>query len=70
MDSSSSRPRSIPTAEDLRAERARQNVPAYIVAARARIHPTRLGRLLRGRITLTPEIAARILSAIRDESKP
>jgi hypothetical protein len=61
-------PSSVPSAEDLRAELARRRLPAYVVGARARIHPTRLGRLLRERITLTPELAARIWRAIHEEA--
>jgi hypothetical protein len=52
------------TAADLRARLARERRPIYIVAARAKIHPVRLGRLLAGRLTLTPALAARITDAI------
>jgi hypothetical protein len=54
------------TAEDLRAELARRRLPAYVLAAKVRVHPVRLGRLLNGRITLPPALAARILRAIRE----
>ena len=49
---------------DLRAAIARSGFPAYVVGARCRINPIRLSRLLRGRELITPEIAARILTAI------
>jgi len=55
------------TAADLRAKLARLRVPVYVVAARVRIHPVRLGQLLNERITLTPAMAARIESAIAAE---
>ncbi|MBM4439641.1 MAG: hypothetical protein FJ027_04405 [Candidatus Rokubacteria bacterium] len=51
-------------AGDLRAEIARRNLPVYVLAARVRLHPVRLGRMLRGRLTLTTEMATRIRSAI------
>ena len=51
-------------AGDLRARLAKERLAIYVVAARARIHPARLGRLLRGRLTLTPAISARIADAI------
>lgn len=55
------------TAADLRAERARRGVPLYILAARVRLHPVRLGRVMSGRLTLTPQLAERILRAISAE---
>jgi len=53
------------TAEDLRAAVARAGTPAYIIGARARIHPMRLSRLLRGHDPIAPDIAARILLAVQ-----
>lgn len=55
------------TADDLRAELARRRLPVYVLAARVRLHPVRLGRLLSRRLTLTPELATRILDGIRSE---
>ncbi len=56
------------TAADIRAEIARRNVPRYILAARVRVHPIRLGRLLNGRLTLTPELAQRIMRGLSHEA--
>jgi len=56
------------THDDLRALRARYNVPVYILAARARIHPVRVSRLLNGRSPLTPELATRLQRAIEAEA--
>jgi len=56
----------VPTAADLRAARARARVPVYILAARVRIHPVRVSRLLHGRIPLRPNVAVRLLAAIED----
>jgi len=52
-------------AADLRAEVARCPVPQYVLAATARIHPSRLSRLLRGHTPITAEVRERILGAIR-----
>jgi hypothetical protein len=59
---------SIPTAADLRALRARRQVELYVLAARARIHPSRLGQYLNGSIEMTPEIASRIALALESEA--
>jgi len=53
-------------AEDLRAEQARRRVPTYILAARVRLHPVRLGKVLNGRVALTPQLAHRILTVLRE----
>lgn len=52
---------------DLRAALARARLPIYVVAARVRIHPVRLGAMLRERIPIPPGMAERILAAVRDE---
>lgn len=54
---------------DLRAALARARLPIYVVAARVRIHPVRLGAILRERIPITPGMAERILAAVREEVK-
>ena len=54
------------SAVELRAAIARSRVPAYVVAARARINPVMLSYLLNERIPLRPDQAERIASAIRD----
>jgi hypothetical protein len=56
------------TPSDLRAAIARSGVPNYVVAARARINPIRLSRLIRGREHLTEVLATRILRAVEHES--
>src|SRR4030095_13739830 len=61
------------TAADLRALLARERRARYIVAARVGINPTRLGRVLNGRLTLRPELALRIAKAVeslRQEREP
>jgi hypothetical protein len=57
-----------PTAEELRARRARYQIPLYILAAHPflRVHPIRLGRMLGGRVGLPPDLADRIASAISE----
>ena len=52
------------TPEDLRAARARAEVPLYMIAPYVGINPRRLGDVLRGRSPLTPELAERVLRAI------
>jgi DNA-binding transcriptional regulator YdaS (Cro superfamily) len=54
-------------ASELRAEIARRQVQVYRLAARVGMHPNNLGQLLRGRRPLSPELAARIERALRDE---
>lgn len=56
-------------ADDLRAELARHGVYGYRVGARVRINPIRFSRIMRGRERLTPELAARIMDAIRKEAE-
>ncbi len=58
-----------PTAADLRAQLARYRIPLYIIGARLRVHPVRLGKMLGGRIALPPALAERILRAIEEESR-
>jgi hypothetical protein len=55
------------SAEDLRAAIARSGIPAYIIGARARVNPIRLSRILRGHVSITDDIAARILLAVEHE---
>lgn len=51
---------------ELRAAIAREQIPLYVIAAAARVHPRRLGAMLRGRIPIPEEIALRILAALRE----
>jgi hypothetical protein len=53
------------SAEDLRAEVARRRVRLYDLAARAGMHPGRLGALLNERLPLRPEVAERVAEALR-----
>jgi hypothetical protein len=58
----------MPTPAELRARIAFLRLPLYIVAARAGMHPTRLGMVLNERLPLRPELAAKIVSAIAEET--
>ena len=57
------------TAVELRAAIARSGIPAYVIGGRARIHPTHLSRLLRGREFVSQTVAARILAALEIEQE-
>jgi len=61
-------PQTIPaeSAVELRAEIARQMVPIYRLAPRVGLHPAHLGQVLRGRRSLSPELAARIRAALSE----
>ncbi len=52
------------TAADLRAMVARRQIPLYQLAARVNLNPQRLGQMLRERIPLSPEVAARLHEAL------
>jgi plasmid maintenance system antidote protein VapI len=54
------------SAEELRAEIARRMVPIYQLAPRVGLHPAHLGQVLRGRRTLTPDLAMRIRAALSE----
>lgn len=54
----------LPTAADLRAERARKQLPIFVLASKVGVHPFRLGQLLNGRRTLTPAMARKIAAAL------
>ncbi len=58
------------TASDLRAERARQQVPIFILAGRLGAHPFRVGQLLNERRPLTPRMASKIARALGLPSRP
>jgi hypothetical protein len=55
----------VPSAEDLRAERARKQIELYVLAERVGVHPGRLGALLNERLPLRPAVAERIAEALR-----
>jgi plasmid maintenance system antidote protein VapI len=57
------------TVQDLRAAIARSGQYIYIIAARARINPITLSRILNGHVPLTQQTALRILSAIEEEQR-
>jgi hypothetical protein len=59
----------MPTAEDLRAERARRRVPVYRIAAVLGWHPNKLSGYLNATTPLDPDNAQRILRAIA-EARP
>ncbi len=54
---------------DLRAALARARLPIYVIAARVRIHPVRLGAMLRERIPIPPGMTELIFAAVREEVK-
>jgi plasmid maintenance system antidote protein VapI len=58
----------IPTADDLRSERARQQVPLYQLAARISLNPSRLSSYLNGRLPMPDDVALRIQQALRPET--
>lgn len=55
------------SADDLRSDLARFQRRIYDIAPLVRMHPARLGQVLRGKLPLSPELAARISAAIRGE---
>ncbi len=57
------------TAADLRAEIARHQVHLFVVGGLARIHPRRLTELLREQRALAPDVAERIMRAIREAAQ-
>ena len=56
------------SAADLRAAIARSGRHAYLIAARARINPIRLSRIVRGHERITEALATRILAACQHEA--
>jgi hypothetical protein len=55
-----------PSAADLRAAIARADLPIYIAAALAGMHPNRLSAYLGGRAPITAEIGQRVLRAVSE----
>jgi plasmid maintenance system antidote protein VapI len=55
------------TLDELRFEILRRDVRLYRLAARLDVHPSRLGRMLRGREPLSESLAARIREQIEAE---
>jgi plasmid maintenance system antidote protein VapI len=53
-----------PSAADLRSDLARFDRRIYDIAPVVKMHPARLGQVLRGKLPLSPELAARIYAAI------
>jgi plasmid maintenance system antidote protein VapI len=53
--------------DELRFEILRRDVRLYRLAARLDVHPSRLGRILRGREPLSQDLADRIKAAIEAE---
>jgi hypothetical protein len=64
---------SIAHGSDVRAELARHRLPAYLLAARVRMHPARLARYLNRSLPLPEDLATRIQAAlgelIREEDR-
>ena len=55
------------SAADLRAERARLQIPIFILASRVGMHPFRLWQILNERRALTPAMARQIAKALYDK---
>jgi plasmid maintenance system antidote protein VapI len=53
-----------PTPADLRALVARKRVHLYEIAPQVGINPTHIGRMLNGRVSMTDDIAQRIMAAL------
>lgn len=53
---------------DIRSALARYELPLYVLAARVRVHPVRLGQMLRGRRPLPPALAEQLLREIAREA--
>jgi hypothetical protein len=58
-----------PTPADLRAALARHRIPLYLVSARLRIHPIRLGKMIGERVAMPSGLADRIMRAIEEEAR-
>jgi len=56
-----------PAAAELNAIRERLRIPFYVLAPAARMHPSRLARMLAGREMMPTEIARRIEHALAAE---
>ena len=56
-------------AADLRSDLGRFQRRIYDIAPLVQMHPARLGQVLRGKLPLSPELAARISAAIRGEER-
>jgi lambda repressor-like predicted transcriptional regulator len=52
------------TPADLRAERARRQVPLYQLAGRVQVHPNTLGRMLAEKIPMPEAVARRVAEAL------
>lgn len=50
---------------DIRAELARRRIAIFQIAAAVGVHPVRLGRMLNERVPLPPQVAQRLLEALR-----
>lgn len=59
---------SVISSNDLRARLAHHGVYGYRIAARIRINPIKLSRILNGHVPLTDDLAVRILRAIEEEA--
>jgi hypothetical protein len=53
------------SAEDLRAERARQRIPVYKLAAIVSVHPGRLSRMLNEQIKMPEDVARRVAEVLK-----
>jgi len=58
------------SASDLRAERARKQLPIYLLSAAVGMNPNRLGGILNERVPLTSDVARRIAHALTNVRRP
>lgn len=59
----------VPSADDLRALVARQQVTRYQLAAKVGVHPGRLGQMLNGKLPLPTELAERLSEVLMTTSE-
>ena len=59
-----------PSPADLRALLARERVAVYLVAARVRVHPSRLSAMLHERVPMPADLAAELAGVIRGQAAP
>lgn len=56
----------IPSVDDLRAERARKQCPLYVLAPKVGMNPNRLGAMLNGRLPMPDAVAQRVAEALEE----
>ena len=59
----------IDTTRELRGKIAEQQILRYRLAADVGVHPARLGQMLNGRLPMTPDVAERIRTALKQRAQ-